>query len=489
MDRMNGLVTDLYELTMAYAYWKSGMADVEAAFSITFRENPFRGGFTVACGLAPAVDFLETLRYDHDALEYLATLRGNDGRALFSSDFLDYLGRLQFTCDVDAIPEGTIVFPHEPLARVTGSILQAQIVESAILNLVNFQSLIATKAARVVIAAKGDRVVEFGLRRAQGFDGALGASRAAFIGGCAATSHLLAGRMYGIPVAGTLAHSFIMAFEEEREAFEAFAAAMPNNAILLVDTYNSIAGVRRAVEIGLKLRQQGHRLAGVRLDSGDLAYLSIEARKILDEAGFQDASIAASNELDEYLIESLKEQGARIDLWGVGTRLATAWDQPALGGVYKLNAIRAREGEWQPRIKLSEQLAKTSNPGLLRARRYTVNDECVGDVIYDELEPPPDAEVTIIDPLDPMRRKTLPGSAEQQELLVPVMRQGRRVAELPSPQAVRGRVQDELARFHSGIKRFINPHRYPAGLESNLYRKKTEAILKMRNRADAEDVP
>lgn len=485
---MTGLVTDLYELTMAYAYWKSGMAELEAAFSVTFREHPFHGGFTVACGLAPAVDFLESLRFDGEELEYLATVRGNDGRALFSSDFLDYLGRLRFTCDVDAVPEGTVVFPHEPMARVTGSILQAQIVESALLNLLNFQSLIATKAARVVIAAKGDPVLEFGLRRAQGFDGALSATRASFIGGCSATSHVLGGKMFGMPVAGTLAHSFIMAFEDERDAFEAFAAAMPNNSILLVDTYDTIEGVRRAIEVGRKLRQQGHRLAGVRLDSGDLAYLSIEARKILDEAGFEDASIAASNELDESLIESLKEQGAKINLWGVGTRLVTGWDQSALGGVYKLNAVRKRGKKWDARIKLSEQLAKTSNPGLLRIRRYATGDEYIGDVIYDEHDSPSDGDVTIIDPIDPMRRKTLPRSAAQEELLVPIMRGGRRVSELPEPAAIRDRVQSGLARFHSGIKRFINPHRYPAGLEEKLYRKKAELILKLRERAEAKEV-
>lgn len=477
---MSGLVTDLYELTMACAYWRHGMAGVDAAFSVTFRENPFKGGFTVACGLAPAVEFLESLRFDDDAVAYLAGVRGNDGQPLFPREFLDYLGALELACDVDAVPEGTVVFPHEPLLRVTGPILQAQIVESALLNLINFQSLIATKAARIALAARGDRIIEFGLRRAHGFDGALGATRAAFIGGCSATSHVLAGQKYGIPVAGTLAHSFIMAFDDEEQAFAAYAEAMPNNAILLVDTYDSLDGVRNAVEVGRALQRRGHKLAGVRLDSGDLAYLSIEARKILDEAGFTDASIAASNDLDEHLIESLREQGAKIDVWGVGTRLITAWDQPALGGVYKLNAVRTRGGEWEPRIKLSEQAAKTSNPGLLRIRRYATGGECIGDLLYDELQPPADADVIIIDPQDPIRRKVLPHTATQEELLVPVMRGGRRVAELPEPAAIRERVQKQLARFHPGIKRFIHPHRYPAGLEQQLYDRKMDLILKMR---------
>ncbi|MGH9457738.1 MAG: nicotinate phosphoribosyltransferase [Thermoanaerobaculia bacterium] len=476
---MSGLVTDLYELTMAYAYWKRGMAGAEASFSLTFRENPFGGGFTVACGLAPAVEFLESLRFDDGALAYLETLRGNDGRALFSSDFLHHLGDIRFSCDVDAIPEGTVVFPQEPLVRVSGPLLEAQIVESALLNIINFQSLIATKAARVVHAARGDKVMEFGLRRAHGFDGALSASRAAYAGGCAATSHVLAGHVYGIPVAGTLAHSFIMAFDSEDEAFEAFAGAMPNNAILLVDTYDSLEGVRKAVAIGRKLREQGAQLAGIRLDSGDLAYLSIEARRILDEDGFAGASIAASNDLDEHLIESLKEQGAKIDLWGVGTRLVTAWDQPALGGVYKLNAIRRDGGAWEPRIKISEQVAKTSNPGLLRARRYARDGEYAGDVIYDELHPP-DGDVTIVDPVDPTRRKVLPASASHEELLVPVMRKGKRVGELPALPAIRTRLERDMERFHGGIKRFLNPHRYPAGLEKGLYDRKMELILSMR---------
>src|SRR5437762_1740334 len=367
------LIVDLYELTMAYGYWRHGMADREAAFSLTFRNHPFDGGFTVGCGLAPTIDFLEQLHFDDDALAYLATIHGNDNRPLFSRDFLAYLGDLKFACDVDAVEEGTIVFPHEPLVRVAGPILHAQIIESALLNIINFQSLVSTKAARVAIAAKGDPIAEFGLRRAQGVDGALAASRAAFIGGCSSTSHVLAAQQFGIPVSGTVAHSWIMAFDSEQQAFEAFVEAMPNNAILLVDTYDSLEGVRNAIRVGRTLRDKGHRLAGIRLDSGDLAYLSKEARKILDDAGFHDTLIAASNEFDEHVIASLKEQDAKIDLWGVGTRLVTAWDQPALGGVYKLNAIR-ENGEWQPRIKLSEQAAKISNPGLLRTMRFRDGD-------------------------------------------------------------------------------------------------------------------
>ncbi|HVT45585.1 MAG TPA: nicotinate phosphoribosyltransferase [Thermoanaerobaculia bacterium] len=477
---MNGLVTDFYELTMAYAYWKSGMAELEATFSMTFRENPFGGGFTVACGTGPVADLLENFRYDQPSLAYLESLEGNDGQPLFSRPFLDYLGELRLTCDVDAVPEGSIVFPHEPLLRVSGSILQAQIVESAILNVMNFQSLIATKAARVVLAAAGDRVVEFGLRRAQGLDGALSASRAAFIGGCSATSHVLAGKTYGIPVAGTLAHSFVMAFDSEQEAFDTFVDAMPNNAILLVDTYDTMEGVRRAVEIGRALQHQGHRLAGVRLDSGDLAPLSIEARRILDEAGFEQASIAASNDLDEHLIASLKEKGARIDLWGVGTRLVTAWDQPALGGVYKLNAVRKRGSAWESRIKLSEQTGKTSIPGIVGIRRYAAGKN-LGDLLYDELDPPAEGDVTIIDPIDPTRRRTLAAPAAPEELLQPLIRNGERVAGVIDIGRIRERVQRELAGFSPGIKRLESPERYPVGLEEGLFRRRAALALEMRS--------
>jgi nicotinate phosphoribosyltransferase len=297
-------------------------------------------------------------------LEFLATLTGDDGKPLFESAFLEYLRALRFTCDVDAIPEGTVAFPHEPLLRITGPILQCQLLETALLNLINFQSLIATKAARVCLATQGEPVLEFGLRRAQGLDGGLAASRAAYIGGCAATSNVLAGKTFDIPVRGTHAHSWVMAFDDEREAFSAYAKAMPNNCVFLVDTYDTLEGVRRAVETGKWLRERGHEMVGIRLDSGDLAWLSVEARKILDNGGFPKALIVASNDLDEHIIASLKAQGAQINVWGVGTKLITAFDQPALGGVYKLGAIRGDDGRWVYKVKLSEQAAKVSTPGI-----------------------------------------------------------------------------------------------------------------------------
>jgi nicotinate phosphoribosyltransferase len=473
------LLTDLYELTMACAYWKSGTADKEAVFHLFFRKAPFEGGFTIACGLAAAIDYLRGFHFSADDLAYLATLTGNDARPLFEPAFLEYLGRLRFECDADALPEGTVAFPHEPLLRVQGPIVQGQIIESALLNFLNFQSLIATKAARICLAAKGEPVVEFGLRRAQGIDGALTASRAAYVGGCCATSNVLAGRRYGIPVAGTHAHSWVMSFDSEREAFAEYAKALPNNCIFLVDTYDTRAGIRHAVEVGRQLRELGHKLAGIRLDSGDLAFLSIEARKALDEAGFRDTLIVGSNDLDEQIIESLKVQGAAINVWGVGTRLVTASDQPALCGVYKLSAVRAPGGQWQNRIKLSEQAVKITTPGVQQVRRFRSGDEFIGDAVYDLNQPVPKA-FTIVDPLDPTRRKHFEPGTPGEDLLAPIFRGGRLVYEPPALPDVRSRAQQQLATFHPGIKRRVNPHEYPAGLELNLHELKQRLVLEAR---------
>ena len=476
------LLTDLYQLTMAYGYWRAGKEREEAAFHLFFRSNPFEGGFAIAAGLEAAMEYLDGLRFGGEDIAYLKTLTGNDGQRLFPDDFLDYLRAFALTCDVDAIPEGTVVFPHEPLVRVTGPILQAQIIESALLNLVNFQTLIATKAARVVLAAKGDPVIDFGLRRAQGINGSLGASRAAYIGGCVATSNVLAGAMFGIPVRGTHAHSWVMSFPNELEAFETYAAVMPNNCLLLVDTYDTIQGVANAIEVGRRLRERGRELTGIRLDSGDLAYLSIEARRMLDEAGFPKAGIAASNDLDEHIIASLKEQGAKINMWGVGTKLITAWDQPALGGVYKLSAIREPGGPWQPKVKLSEQAVKISTPGVLQVRRFENDDEAAGDMIYDtSIGTPP--ERVMIDPLDPTRRKAFEESDRHTDLLVPVYRVGKRVYQPPVLDQVRAHCHEQMSRFHPGIKRFVNPHRYPVGLEHQLFELKNRLVLEARGEA------
>ncbi len=475
----SALLTDLYQLTMACGYWKTGKADHEAVFHLFFRKNAFDGGFTLASGLEDCLRYLRAFRFEDSDLTYLSSLKGDDGKPLFDPAFLDYLRNLRLNLDVHAVPEGTVVFPQEPLLRIRGSILQAQLVETALLNFINFQSLIATKTARICLAAGGDPVIEFGLRRAQGVDGALTASRAAYIGGCAGTSNVLAGKLMGIPIKGTHAHSWVMSFENEPAAFAAYSDALPNNCIFLVDTYNSRDGVRHAIDAGKRLQKTGHRLLGIRLDSGDLAYLSIEARKMLDAAGFTDAVILASNDLDENLITSLKQQGARINVWCVGTKLVTAYDQPALGGVYKLSALRAPDGAWHHKLKLSEQSAKATNPGILQVRRFRTGKEFVGDAIYDELQTRNGGTI-IVDPADPTRRKHFPRDAVSEDLLVPVLKKGDVVGEAPSLPAIRERAQNQIAMLHAGIKRFHNPHQYPAGLELQLHDLKTQLILHAR---------
>jgi len=473
------LLTDLYQLTMAYGYWKNRVHEREAVFHLFFRKNPFHSGFSVACGLADVLEYIETFQFDEDELTYLASLTGNDGKALFEVGFLDYLRDLRFTCDINAIPEGTLVFPHEPLIRVKGPIIQCQLLETALLNIVNFQTLIATKAARVCHAAALEPVLEFGLRRAQGIDGAMAASRAAHVGGCAATSNVLAGMRYGIPVKGTHAHSWVMSFDTEEEAFDAYADAMPNNCVFLVDTYDTLEGVRTAVRVGKRLREKGHELVGVRLDSGDLAYLSIEARKILDEGGFPQALIVASNDLDEHIITSIKQQGGKIGIWGVGTKLVTAYDQPAMGGVYKLAAVREDGGAWRYSVKLSEQPIKVSNPGIQQVRRFRLGKEFIGDMIYNEGVPMKSDRV-IVDPINMSRSKKMPADATTEELLIPIFQQGKLVYQSPNIRELRQRTLDQLAGFHDGIKRFLNPHEYPVGLEAGLHQLKTELILKAR---------
>jgi nicotinate phosphoribosyltransferase len=473
------LLTDLYQLTMAYGYWKSGTAEKEAVFHLFFRKHPFHGGFTIACGLHRVMGYLQGLCFEPSDLEYLASLAGRDGQRLFEPAFLHHLSELRLACDVDAIPEGTVVFPNEPLLRVRGPILQAQLVETALLNLINFPSLIATKAARICLAAQGDPVIEFGLRRAQGIDGGLTASRAAYIGGCAGTSNVLAGKVFGIPVKGTHAHSWVMSFDSELESFAAYAQAMPNNCIFLVDTYDTLEGVRHAVAVGRKLREQGRQLEGIRLDSGDLAYLSQEARKLLDEAGFSKAIIVGSSDLDEHIISSLKQQGAAINAWGVGTKLATAYDQPALGGVYKLAALRGPSGQWDYKLKLSEQAAKVTTPGIHQVRRFRSEGEFIGDAIYNLGQPVPE-RFTIVDPLDPTRRKHLDPNTSGEDLLAPIFRAGKMVCESPAIDQARERVQQQLAMLHPGIKRFTNPHQYPVGLELGLHELKMKLVLKAR---------
>jgi nicotinate phosphoribosyltransferase len=453
---------------MACGYFQAGVMDHKAVFHVTFRENPFAGQFTVACGLATVIDFLRAFRFTDTEVDYLGSQRGNDGKPLFDSRFLDYLRGLQLTCDIDAIPEGTLVFANEPLVRVCGPIAQCQLLETALLNIFNFQSLIATKAARVRLAAEHDPVIEFGLRRSQGVDGGLTAARAAYIGGCAGTSNLQAGQQFGIPVSGTQAHSWIMFFDNEHEAFKTYAEAMPNNCIFLVDTYDSIDGIRHAIEIGSELRRQGHEMIGVRLDSGDGVALSIKARRMLDKAGFGNTKIVGSGDLDEDMITDLKQRGAKIDVWGVGTKLSTGQPDAALGGVYKLGAIRRPGGEWQYRIKLSEELVKISVPGSLQVRRfYQPDGRFMADAIYE-------TDHGVSEPCEIMDVETedktqIPRNTHYSDLLVPIFRAGKVVHEAPSIETSRDHLRKQLSCAPPEILRLNNPLPYKVGLEQSLY--------------------
>ncbi|MBT4287110.1 MAG: nicotinate phosphoribosyltransferase [Deltaproteobacteria bacterium] len=473
------LLTDLYQLTMAYGYWNANMHDKESVFHMYYRTVPFKGRFCIACGLEDLIAFIDRFTFDQSDQDYLASLRGSDQNPLFTESFIRYLGDLKIDCDIDAVPEGTPIFPNEPIVRVQGSIIQCQLLESVILNIINFQTLIATKAVRICHAAQGDEVLEFGLRRAQGLDGALSASRAAYIGGCMGTSNVLAGKMFGIPVKGTMAHSWIMAFEDELEAFKQYAEIMPNNCVFLVDTYSTLSGVSNAIRVGKQLKEKGYQLAGIRLDSGDLAYLSIEARKLLDKAGFKDTLIVVSNELDESLIQSLKIQKAKIDTWGVGTKLVTSYDQPALNGVYKLSAIRDQKANWNYKIKISDQKAKVTTPGVLQVRRYYNQERYLADMIYNVEDKIKD-KCQMIDPHDSTRRRNFDGNDEFRDLLVPVYQKGEKIYQSPVISKIRSYAKTQVNHFHPTIRRLVNPHHFPVGEEQSLNHLKRQLIIQAR---------
>jgi nicotinate phosphoribosyltransferase len=483
-ENFSALTTDLYEVTMTCGYWIAGVTDHEAAFHVTFRENPFGGEFTVACGLATAIDFLRAFHFDETEIEYLASQRGNDDKPLFDPGFLDYLRGLRLTCDIDAIPEGTLVFPNEPIIRVCGPVIQCQLLETALLNILNFQSLIATKAARVSLAAENDAVIEFGLRRAQGRDGGLSAARAAYIGGCAGTSNLQAGQRYGIPVSGTQAHSWIMFFETEKEAFETYAKALPNNCVFLVDTYNSLDGVRRAIGTAKWLRAHGHEPIGVRLDSGDRVALSVEARRMLNEAGFQNAKIVCSGDLDEFTIADLKRRGAKIDMWGVGTKLTTGQPDAALGGIYKLGAMQPPGGQWRYRIKLSDERTKSSCPGLLQVRRFHQPDgRFVADAIY-EIEHAVSDPCVIVD-LASEKQTEIPAKTEYLDLLLPIFRHGELVYRVPPIEASREHTRKQLSSAPPAILQLSRPPPYTVGLEKSLHELRSTLIARAKEQRDS----
>lgn len=477
------LYTDLYQLTMAQGYLESGSGSEEATFHMYFRDYPFKGGYAIACGMAQLAEILDSYGFSEEDVAYLASLDAPGGGKLFSSRFLDYLRAFRLDVTVDAVPEGTVVFPNEPLVRVQGSIMQCQMLETMLLNCVSFQTLIATKASRVCLAAGGRPVTEFGLRRAQG-TGALWASRAAVVGGCASTSNVLAGKEFGLPVSGTHSHSWVMSFPDELTAFRAYAQAFPNNCSLLVDTYDVEQGVKNAITVAHEMRERGEALRSIRIDSGDLAWLAKRTRATLDEAGLEDVGIMLTNDLDEALVQSILEEGAPVDVWGVGTKLATAYDQPTLGGVYKLSAIKMPgQDVWEDRLKISESATKLTTPGVLDVRRYYHDDGRVaGDMVYD-VNAAPDAgeEEVIVDPLDALRQKTLSGK-RYETLLRPLFAQGKSTlsAEDADALAAAARARAGLAALDESQLRLMNPHTYPVGLERKLHERRQHLIARLR---------
>ena len=481
MDRQNlTLLTDLYELTMMQGYFKNKDRNETVIFDAFYRSNPCDGGFAVAAGLDQPIPDIKEHRFDKVDFSYLASL------GIFDKDFLDYMKDFKFTGDIYAIPEGTVVFPREPLIKVIAPIMQAQLVETAILNIINHQSLIATKAARVCYAAHGDGIMEFGLRRAQGPDAGTYGARAAIIGGCIGTSNVLCGQLFDVPVKGTHAHSWIMSFPDEYTAFKTYADMYPSACILLVDTYDTLkSGVPNAIRVFTEMRKAGIPLSfyGIRLDSGDLAYLSKKARKMLDEAGFPDAVISASNDLDEFLIQSLKEQGAAITSWGVGTHLITSKDCPSFGGVYKLAAIMGEDGKFVPKIKLSENSEKVTNPGNKTIYRVYEKESgkvkadliCLVDEKFDEKEP-----LLLFDPNEPWKKTKLSGgSYTLRELMVPVFLGGECCYTSPKVMDIRAYCQDEQNTLWDETRRLVNPHKVYVDLSTKLYNIKIQLLDQM----------
>ena len=439
------LLTDLYQISMALGYWKCGLQDTTATFYLSFRKIPYGGDFALLAGLQRVLEFIQDFRFDGDDLDYLSRLNGNSGLPLFPAEFLSYLRDMELVCDVAAIPEGTPVFADMPVLRVSGPLLQCQLLESPILNFINFETLIATKAARICLAAENDPVLEFGLRRAHGIDGAISAARAAHIGGCTATSNLLAGKLLGIPVQGTHAHSWVLAFEDEPTAFRHYAAAMPDNCVFLVDTYQSHQGIGHAIQAAQALEKEGHRVVGIRLDSGDLAHISRQARRRLDAAGLEHLAIVASGDLDESSIARLKQQGAPVSIWAVGTRLVTGDGDSAMAGVYKLSAIHDANKQWRDTMKLSDDAGKLSYPGILEVKRLLDSGGfAIADVVYDK-------RLGLGNQYLPMgsrearQTRGLPPHAQQIDLLRPVVRKGKVVTRSPALAGIRSRAREQLS--------------------------------------------
>ena len=464
------LLTDLYELTMMQGYYYKQSQNETVVFDVFFRQNPCNNGYSICAGLDQVISYIKNLNFTYEDVDYLR------GLGIFSEEFLHYLSGFHFSGDIYAIPEGTVVFPKEPLLKVIAPIMEAQLVETAILNIINHQSLIATKTSRIVFAANGSGIMEFGLRRAQGPDAGIYGARAAVIGGCVGTSNVLAGRLFDVPVMGTHAHSWIMSFEDEYTAFKTYADMYPDNCTLLVDTYDTLkSGVPNAIRVFQECKKEGHVLKkyGIRLDSGDLAYLSKEARKMLDAAGFPDATIVASNDLDEYLLHDLGLQGAKIDSWGVGTNLITSKDCPSFGGVYKLAATMDKEGNFIPKIKISENTEKITNPG--NKTIYRIYDKATGKIKADLIcfvgeTYDTDKDLLLFDPIETWKKTKLPGgSYTMREILVPVFRNGECVYQSPSVKEIAEYCRQEKDTLWDETKRLFYPHEVHVDLSQSLY--------------------
>ena len=464
------LLTDLYQLTMMYGYSKNGQMDKQAVFDVFYRG--IGNNYAIACGLEQVVEYIQNLKFSNEDIEYLRS------KKLFDEEFLSLLKDFKFTGDIYAVKEGTVIFPQEPILTVKARLFEAQLIETAILCILNHQTLIATKAAKVVYAANGAPVAEFGLRRAQGPDAGIYGARAAIIAGCASTSNVLAGKMFDVPISGTHAHAWVMSFKTEYEAFKAYADMYPDACLLLVDTYDTLrSGVPNAIKVFKELREKGHEPIGIRLDSGDLSYLSIEARKMLDEAGFPNAKICASGDIDETVLMSLASQQARIDTWGIGTKLITSMDCPSLGGVYKMSAIE-ENGKLVPKLKMSDTPGKITNPGFKKiVRIYDKNSNkaladliCLQEENFDNLE-----ELEIFDPHFTYKRKTI-ANFYVKELTVQIIKEGKLVYDLPTVKEIAAYHKESYGEFWNEYKRLLNPHIYKVDLSQKLYDVKQELL-------------
>ena len=474
-DRNLTLLTDFYELTMGNGYLENGLADTVCCFDLYFRKVPDNGGFAVMCGLEQAINYIKKLSFTDEDIAYLRD------KKIFSEKFLDYLRNFKFSCDVWAIHEGTPVFPNEPLVIVKGPAIQAQLMETMLLLCINHQCLIATKAARIVKAADGRAVMEFGSRRAQGSDGAIYGARAAYIGGCAGTACTISDKEMGTPALGTMAHSWVQMFDSELDAFRAYAKCYPDACLLLVDTYNVLkSGIPNAIKVFNELRAEDHEPAGIRIDSGDITYLSRKARKMLDDAGFPNAKICISNSLDEYIIEDILRQGACIDSFGVGERLITSRSEPVFGGVYKLTAVE-KDGQIIPKIKLSENVTKITTPDFKELWRFydKTTGKAIADLITCYGEEVDDTKpYTIFDPEHPYKKKTVTDFTAK-KLLVQIFDKGECVYESPSATEIRDFCREQIGTLWSEVTRFENPHEYYVDLSKKLWDKKNDLLNEM----------